>query len=219
MIKLFLFFIIFCKPADPNYRLKPLQNLEYTGFISRTFFQAVVEVPISRDELGILEERAVCKKSSFLKRDKLIIPILKKIAFESPKNENLAEREKKLKEKKTEIFSESYSIIPTETFAKNITAGDVDATGKTFLNKGEFNWFLDTMKIHKEIYDDKKCIIIFRKIEKDLFSKVEKTRLGVIGEELNPILTENNGTTTNTSGTPQNSNQTPLGTGIPTLGR
>ena len=47
----------FCKPADPNYRTKPLQNTEYTGFISREFFQAVVEVPLTKEELTILEER------------------------------------------------------------------------------------------------------------------------------------------------------------------
>lgn len=225
MIKFLIFLILFCKPADPNYRLKPLQNLEYTGFISRTFFQAVVEVPITREELGILEERLECKKQAFQKRDKLIIPILKKIALESSKNETLQDREKEWKEKSPEFISDSYRIISTETEKKKAKLGEVDVKGKTFLNKGEFTWFLDTMKIHKEIYDDKKCIILFRKIEKDLFSKVENTKLGIIGEDMTPIPSQTNSETginptgANQTGTQQNSSQTPLGTGIPSIGR
>lgn len=216
MMKFLLILILFCKPADPNFRLKPLQNLEYTGFIARNFFQVVVEVPITKEELSILEEREVCKKEAIFKRDKIVIPILKKIAIESDKNEPLLEREKDWKENKKEINSDSYKIISFEKETNKTKPAILNAKGKTFFNKGEFTWFLDTMKIHKEIYDDKKCILVFRKIEKNLFAKVENTKLGAIGEETK--LTEQNQTETQNGQVPnQNSNQSPLGTGIPTV--
>jgi hypothetical protein len=235
MIKiLFLFLFIFCKPADPNYRLKPLLNTEYTGFISRSFFQVIVEVPVTREEVSILEEREICKKESFLRRDKIIIPLLKAIAVESKLNESARSQEKYFENKDSEKDTDinSYKIIRPETskIKKNMKP-NINAKN-TYLNKGEFTWFLDTMFLYSEDYKTKdKCIFIYRKIEKDLFDKVSLTPLGIIGEdplvvEPTPNSANPNIQTQNPQGIPgtnpqgtQTGTPTGLPTGIPTIGR
>ena len=83
-----LLLIYHCKITDPNYLNKPLSNTTYNGFISRDFFQIIVEIPVFDKEITIMKEREVCLQKSLPARDKLIIPILRKIAAESPKNKS-----------------------------------------------------------------------------------------------------------------------------------
>ncbi|WCL50829.1 hypothetical protein [Leptospira sp. GIMC2001] len=74
-----LFFIINCsfiKPADPNFRIKPLGNEEHNGFISRDFFQIVVDVDKTKKEIPIQQKREDCKRRSVLIRNEKTIPIL-----------------------------------------------------------------------------------------------------------------------------------------------
>ena len=220
----FLFLILFvsCKVADPNYRIKPLLNEEYTGFISRTYFQVVVEVPITREEVSIEEERKICKKEAFFKRDKLVIPILKDIAMESKRNEALRDRELKIdSEKENMISTSSYKILSYENSSETNYNKNLKDIQAVYLNKGEFNWFLNSLVLHKEDYTkNDKCIFIYRKIEDNLFAKVQNTKLGIIGRDKK--LEINNQPQTNTQNlNPQNTQQnaTPLGTGLPQVPR
>lgn len=181
---LILFTFSVCKPADPNYRIKPLQNTDYTGFIARNFFQAVVEVPLTKEELPILEERKSCLRDAMRQRDKVVIPILKQIAMENEWNE----RERKFemeksddseKERQRRIEFKNLPVdtqqLPPGTTSSNTTTGstmtatnalpqnqnkldDKDTKPKKpknpLLNRGEFAWFLDSMFIYKEDYSN-----------------------------------------------------------------
>lgn len=150
-------FYIGCYPADPNYSLKPLQNTEYTGFISRDFFQIVIEThPPIADGLSIEEEREHCKKEAISLRDQKTILYLKNVIIKSQKSEWSA-----------------FNIIP-----KNLEEENYKFTSDSNLNRGELNWFLDKMYLFMEDYSmSSKCKFIFRAIEKDLYNSVTKTKL------------------------------------------
>jgi len=64
------------KPADPKFQKKPLANESYSGFISRDFFQLVVEVPIKLDPIPLKKLREDCKQRSVPIRNRMTIPIL-----------------------------------------------------------------------------------------------------------------------------------------------
>jgi hypothetical protein len=66
------------RPADPNFRVKPLANEEFTGFISRDFFQLVVKVDASAKEAPMIDKRQDCKRRSISLRNKATIPLLVK---------------------------------------------------------------------------------------------------------------------------------------------
>ena len=225
----FLFFLFsLCKPADPNYRSKPLQNTDYTGFISRNFFQAVVEVPLTKDELTILEERKSCQREALKKRDGIILPLLKKIAMEDDWNRKQRDFEKegasdseKAKQKSDEFkksLSEAKSTSPDDTSIFDKKIKGTTKSQNPLVNRGEFAWFLDTMFIYKEDYSNpEKCSFVFRNIQDKLYERVEKTKLTFIGEDppskIKPAdIPQNPANTTNpTSGT----NTIPNNTGLP----
>jgi hypothetical protein len=227
ILKYFLFILIYsiiiCRPADPNFRIKPLRNQEYTGFISREFFQVVVEVPVTKQELTILEERDYCKKEATLKRDKTVLKLLKSIVIQETVNKNKRIRENEEEEIRGEKLTKADKgkIILNKENAN--TVGKVDSSlinpKNLDLNKGEFSWFLDELFIHKEDYSDPdKCIYIYRNIKKGLFEKVAKTELANVGEEPLPekaggIPSASTGTTTSTTTQPQQLN--PLGPTVP----
>lgn len=235
----FLFLLFsFCKPADPNYRSKPLQNTDYTGFISRNFFQAVVEVPLTKEELTILEERKSCQREALKKRDGIVLLLLKKIAMEDNWNRKERDLEKerasdtekaKLKSdefKKTLAEAKSTSTDDTNTSASasasaSIFDKKINPTSKAknpILNRGEFAWFLDTMFIYKEDYSNpEKCSFVFRNIQDKLYERVEKTKLTFIGEDppskFKPADTPQN--PTSPTGTTGGTSLTPNTTGLP----
>lgn len=219
----FLFLILFlflsCKVADPNYRIKPLLNEEYTGFISRTYFQVVVEIPITREEVSIEEERKICKKEAYSKRDKLVIPILKDIAMESKRNESLRDRELKIDSESKDTPSQaSYRIYSYENSSETNYSKNVKDINAVYLNKGEFNWFLNSLVLHKEDYTkNDKCIFIYRKIEDNLFAKVQNTKLGIIGRDKKIEVSPQTQTDPQQNLNPQNTQQntTPIGTSLP----
>lgn len=64
------------RPSDPNLRIKPLANEEFSGFISRDFFQLVVKVDASVREIPIRDKRNDCKRRSVPLRNRLTIPLL-----------------------------------------------------------------------------------------------------------------------------------------------
>lgn len=73
---LILFALVFCEPADPEFRRKAWDNVTDTGFISREYFQAVVTVPMPNQEKPLLELREECKARALRKRDEISVPIL-----------------------------------------------------------------------------------------------------------------------------------------------
>ncbi|MCP5495435.1 MAG: hypothetical protein H7A23_12830 [Leptospiraceae bacterium] len=203
---LVLFFaILFCKPADPNYRIKPLLNNNYNGFISRDFFQIVVEIPINPFfENSILEDRLYCKKRAYHIRDSLTLPILKNVAMQNEKNKKrLKIQEKKLKafQKKQDnytpkIIQEGYS----ESYDPEEITHSMIESKNPLLNRGDFFWFLDGMFLYKEDYaDPKKCVYIFRNIQKGLYGKVESTILtqDTYTQEVTPSKAKDPNTNTN----------------------
>ena len=160
MIRIFCFLLIInlnCTISDPNYINKPLQNLTYTGFISRDFFQVVVEIPIDSKELPILKEREKCNQKAISERDRLTVPILRSIAASSFKNKT----------------KEPSSFKNYKTISKNYQ-----------ISRGEFSWFLDTMFLFYEDYSSRdKCTFIYRNIQDQLYAKVEDSTL-VVPEEI-----------------------------------
>lgn len=228
-VLLLLLTIYFCKPADPNYRSKPLQNTEYTGFISRTFFQAVVEVPLTKEELTILEERKSCLRDALKKRDGMVLPILKKVAMEDKWNERERNLEKeraddneKAKQKDEEYRKSLPDAKSTSPEDASIFDKKVEQTKKTkspSVNRGEFAWFLDSMFIYKEDYSDpEKCSFVFRNIQDKLFERVEKTKLAYIGED-KPSLFRPAAPPTNPANTTGIPTTTPTTTGLPQMVR
>lgn len=219
----------FCKPADPNYRSKPLQNTEYTGFISRTFFQAVVEVPLTKEELTILDERKSCMKEAMKKRDRIVVPILKKVAMEDKWNERERNLEKeraddkdKAKQKEDEYLKslpDAKSALPEDASIYDKKTVEAKKAKSPMVNRGEFAWFLDSMFIYKEDYSDpEKCSFVFRNIQDKLFERVEKTKLSFIGEDkaspFKPAATPTN--PANATGLPTSpGTATPTTTGLP----
>ncbi|HMV46070.1 MAG TPA: hypothetical protein PKD50_26350, partial [Leptospiraceae bacterium] len=214
-----------CKPADPNYRTKPLLNTEYTGFISRNFFQAVVEVPITKEELTILEERKSCLKDAIRKRDTIVLPLLKKIAMEDKWNDKERSLEKdrlsdseKYKEKSEELKRNENAKSSEEASIFDKKKTDPVQSKNPLMNRGEFSWFLDSMFLYKEDYSNpEKCSFVFRNIQDKLYEKVEKTKLSIIGEDrvnpFNPATTPTNPPPTGAT-TPANTTS-PLNTGLP----
>lgn len=71
--------------ADPNFRKKPLEMEDYSGFIARDFFQIVVKVDATARDIPIRDRREDCKRRSIPLRNRMTIPLLLQ---ESKDNEN-----------------------------------------------------------------------------------------------------------------------------------
>ena len=221
---LFILIILnYCKPADPNYRTKPLLNTEYTGFISRTSFQAVVDVPVTKDELTIMEERKTCLKEAVRKRDNIVLPLLKKIAMEDKWNRKERDLEKdrlseseKYKQKSEEIEKNANAKTAEEVSIFDKKKKETTNAKNPLLNRGEFSWFLDSMFLYKEDYSDpEKCSFVFRNIQDKLYEKVEKTKLTIVGEDrISPFNPTANPNAPAGATTPANTTS-PLNTGLP----
>jgi len=183
--------LINCKISDPNYSKKLLLNTTYTGFISRDFFQVVVNVPILLEEKTITKERQTCLEKSIYERDKLTIPILRSIATNNIKNK------------------EEYPGI-------KINIGD--SKNKSELSRGEFAWFLDSMFLFKEDYSSRKsCTFVFRIIQDKLYEKVENVRLVIqedIPKQKNTFLESNPPTSNSNQQNNQNQTQNPSIPGV-----
>lgn len=167
---------LICRPADPDYVGKVMKNQTYSGFISRDFFQVVVEVPYPSDDMTISEEREFCKERSVSYRDDKAVPLLVDVAMENPKNKRRA----------SERFTSETDALRYPSLREKISDLS-NASDKRLLNfknadlnRGAFSWFLGSMFLHKEDYSVKnKCTFVYRLIEKDLFAKVENTLLPV----------------------------------------
>ncbi|MDX1960811.1 MAG: hypothetical protein SFU98_19720 [Leptospiraceae bacterium] len=192
-----------CYPADPEFKRKPLRNREYSGFISRSFFQVVVEVPIKNFNSTIEKEREACKEKSQSLRDKKTLTELIKISIQNSEN---------LQREKLQI-EDQY-----DPEKKLISWKNPD------LNRGDFQWFLEGMFLYAEDYSNQeKCIFIFRNIQNGLYDKVVATKLSFVPnkpeeeiEEYNDGIkkpdqqqgTSNTGTPTGGSGTAESETQT-----------
>lgn len=158
-IQLFILILLTkCQIADPNYKQKSFKIEDYTGFISRDFFQVVVEVPLELSDKPILQQRETCKLQSRQKRDELTLPILRKIASSN--------------QKKFIEFSKSKTQEDLPSFEKK------GGFNKKEDLEGEFAWFFNHMFLYKEDYTQKdKCKFIYRNISRDLYARVENTKL------------------------------------------
>lgn len=144
-----------CGISDPDYKKKPLLNTDYSGFISRDFYQVIVELPIKNTNDTITMDREKCRKSSLSERDKLVVNQLRKIALNNDSNSSI-------------------EFIPLEVENFEYTIGD-------------FSWFLNKLNLFMEDYSDpKKCKFIYRLLEKNLYSKVEKTKLTITRNKMPP---------------------------------
>ena len=189
---LFLYFFS-CKPADPFFRLKPLLNIEHTGFISRDFLQVIVTVDLTKEELPINGLRSACKKDAYKLRDKITIDYLRKILDQN-----------KISTKSFGAPTVATTAPPSTSIPMTTQPQDIQNTGKEKdqdsekksdepkkgiaselfndknyqLTRGEFNWLLDEMFLYREDYSSpEKCTFVFRVIEKGLYKKVENTNL------------------------------------------
>lgn len=197
---------LICRPADPDYVGKVMKNQTYSGFISRDFFQVVVEVPYPSDDMTILEEREFCKEQSVAYRDDKAVPLLVDVAMENPKNKKRA-----VERFRSDTDSPRYpSLREKVSDLSNASDRRLLNFKNADLNRGAFSWFLGSMFLHKEDYSVKnKCTFIYRLIEKDLFAKVENTLLPVPVKPVPAkVFTE---TSTGTSGT---GTATATGTGM-----
>ncbi|MEM7183098.1 MAG: hypothetical protein AAF518_19465 [Spirochaetota bacterium] len=167
------FFLGSCYPADPNYKLKPLQNTEYTGFISRNFFQVIVIGTPEPGEKTLLQERASCHKNALKERDKLTLIHLKKIVQSQKKASlnpnNPSEKKSKVPDSTKESKDNSKKEIATKSLSHfpNI-----------LLNRGDFDWFLGKLQLHMEDYSKlPKCRFIFRAFGKNLYKQVLQSHI------------------------------------------
>lgn len=115
-------------------------------------------------DYSIERERIECKKNALIERDKQTIQILKKI---------LSEKDNKWK---NDLSNKNVLKLDSLT-----TSTDKQASielSDTSINRGEFSWMLDRLKVYMEDYSEKnKCKFVFRAIEKGLYEKLEATRL------------------------------------------
>lgn len=174
---------MFCNVSDPNYTQKTLLNTEYSGFITRDFYQVIVDVPIPGTDTSILQDRSNCMQKSRMERDKIVVNQLRKISMETEMNKR-----------------ENPYTIPADSFDFYL---------------GDYSWFLSRMFLFQEDYSDpKKCKFTYRIIEKDLFSKVENTRLSIpVPKKKDSGKKDPDAPAKQTEQTPQNSTQ-PLVPGI-----
>jgi len=183
-----LFCIYNCSVSDPNYLKKTLSNVSHTGFISRDFFQVVVEIPILTNELTILKEREWCIQKALQERDRVTIPLLRSIAGASLKNKN----------------KEFTSIRSYKSFSKNFQT-----------SRGEFSWFLDSMFIFQEDYSSRdKCKFVYRNIQDNLYTKVEDIYLVVPEDTKREKSKYNDPSAPATQQTPGQTNTNPITPGV-----
>ncbi|MCB1180008.1 MAG: hypothetical protein KDK36_20690, partial [Leptospiraceae bacterium] len=174
----YLFFFLFnliisnCYPADPNFKIKPLKNTSYSGFISRDFFQVVVEVRSPDKELTIGQERNYCKEKSLIERDKKTIPLLVKEASMETPNEKRFRYDEKYKKESSGLNTFVHEDPGWRESNENYLEDSLNFS----LSRGEFAWFLDSMFIYREDYSEAgKCKFIYRNIQENLYEKVAKT--------------------------------------------
>ncbi|MCK6381716.1 MAG: hypothetical protein L6Q54_10800 [Leptospiraceae bacterium] len=171
--------IFYCKPADPYFRLKPLLNTEYTGFISKNFFQVVVSVDMTKDELPINELRKFCKKEADRKKEQITIEYLKEnYILKKIKNNPFASvKEKaKTKDKNIEESTEKKNEVQAEEEISKESNTSLYNPKNYQLTRGEFYPFLESMFLYREDYSKpEKCTFVYRIIEDGLYEKIEKT--------------------------------------------
>ena len=147
--------INFCIPASLDYKKITLENTSHTGFISREFFQAVIAVNLTAKELPLKDLRKECKIMAIRDKDYTVLPIL--IQTYQDIHKPLPGFFTKSDDEETKLATQT----------PKISANDV------LIFRKQFAWFLDSMVLYMEDYTDpKKCVFVFRKIERKLYEKV-----------------------------------------------
>lgn len=198
-----VFFLVNCsfvRPADPRFRTKAIMNEEYTGFISRDFFQVVVTVDASVQEIPIQEKRKDCMRRSVPARNKITIPILLKESKDSENDRFRGINQIQYAYPGAEASSQSQSSTspsldttprgPIATPLSPPTKLDEPSYGDELFDKkltylqGEYSWFLNSFILYKEDYTNpKECIFIYRVAKKGLHERVENTEISIDWKE------------------------------------
>lgn len=148
---------LYCSISDPKYREKILLNTEYTGFITRDFYQVIIEINVSNADTSITRDREDCQKKSLRERDRIVVNQLRNLSIENDSNQK----------------GEPYKLNP-DNYEYYV---------------GDYSWFLNGMFLFQEDYSDpKKCKFIYRIIQKNLFSRVQETRLTLPNPKKKEIL-------------------------------
>lgn len=189
----------FVRPADPRFRTKAIMNEEYTGFISRDFFQVVVKVDSSVQEIPIKDRRLDCMRRSVPARNKITIPILLKETKDSEndrfrginqiQNAYSGADESSETNSQTSIFDSSNSgsiaspLSPPSTEEEESYGTELFDKKLSYL-QGEFSWFLESFILYKEDYTNpKECVFIYRVAKKGLHKRVENTQISIDWKE------------------------------------
>lgn len=175
--------------------MRPLLNIDYNGFLSRDFFQVVVSVDMTKDDLPINGLRSNCKKEAYRKKDQITIELAKDLI----EKKKISDKKFLTQGKKTEsmLTSTSSSNVPalqspepeaTTTTEKKTEPSEKIIASELFdknnyqLSRGEFGWLLERMFLFREDYSHpERCIFVFRAIEKDLYQKLENTKMIIEG--------------------------------------
>ncbi|MDF3820227.1 hypothetical protein P3G55_09965 [Leptospira sp. 96542] len=174
------------QPADPSFVERALQNETDMGFISREFFQILVEIPVSSKEISGTEKREDCKKKAYILREKTALPFLLdvqrgKYQFASGFSAYAKSGEGKDRFKSNSTPSQTTganttqpsgvqntispmgSTTPSNTQSGTTTDGkeNLDKVSGKSVNNGleyshNFGWFFDNLKIYKEDYSNKR---------------------------------------------------------------
>jgi hypothetical protein len=166
-----------CGTSDERSIAKTLRNESHNGFVSREFFQVIVESKYPTNSLSILEKRKQCREDSEKKRDIKTLIMLK----------NALEQEKLQAIQKIAVVPSRLSSLDV-TYSPKVSLLESDSEFTPEMEKkfksevalllGPFQWFLDGLFLYKEDYSEKdKCNFIYRNISKNLYEKTVTTKI------------------------------------------
>lgn len=169
LLTLSIFFVLLlfhCYPADPDYQVKPLQNVKHSGFITRDLFQVVVRASADPGVKTIPVSRQECKKNAHRKKDEQTIKILKAL---------IREERNRFRPTRRVAVSKKTPKDPSKQKKQQALKAEFP---NIMLNRGEFDWFLLKMKPFLEDYSEKNsCRFVFRVFENGLYRRVLRTHL------------------------------------------
>ena len=152
--------IISCTPYQRTPEKAAWGNTEYTGFVSRDFFQVVVTVA-PPSVLSEAEKRKQCKKESIRERDRLAALALVE-AIQQNKDKQV---------QTPEIYDGKNNISQQN---ENMSHEKFSAETEILVSK--YRWLLNGLYLHLEEYQHSECKFIYRRVEKGLYNKLTEKR-------------------------------------------
>ena len=160
IITYFILSTISCAPYQRTPEKAAWGNTDFTGFVSRDFFQVVVTVPPS-PALSETEKRKQCKKKSVRERDRIAA-----IALEEAISGN----------KKEQAQTPALSDEINNNSQQNDSQDSEKKQSETEILVSKYRWFLNGLYLHLEEYQNGECKFIYRRVEKGLYSKLSEKR-------------------------------------------